>query len=215
MVGMSENASARMARHLPDSLISSAENCMHGKSHLEITSRDIAEGAGTHASMVNYYFNNKSGLFSEMIRGLVANADSCLRQIERDIEAGVGDPTEIIVRGLVQAYPLHMPSMSIGIIEVFHRRSQIKQNYARRGGTRAVSRIENVIRKLIARGHYRGDLDPVSTTWMVLSLINGLHVVEAFQSAVGSKDDIPEEENWIGAITEMFRRHTITGKVLK
>jgi hypothetical protein len=108
-----------------------------------------------------------------------------------------------------------MPSMSIGIIEVFHRRSQIKQNYARRGGTRAVLRIENVIRKLIARGHYRGDLDPVSTTWMILSLINGLHVVEAFQSAVGGKDDIPEAENWIRAITEMFRNHTITGKVLK
>ena len=204
---MDEYAPARMERHLSDCLILSAQNCLHGKSHLEITSRDIAEGAGTHASMVNYYFNNKNGLFSALIDASTANADSCLGQIERDIEARAGDPTEIIVRGLVRAYPLHTPGMSVGIIEIFRQRSEIKEAYVRRGRTRVFPRIEKQIRKLIARGDYRRDLDPVSTTWMILSLVIGLHVVEPNQRAAGSNDGAPDPENWAQTIAAMLRKH--------
>jgi hypothetical protein len=51
LLDMIEDRSARAERHLWDSLILSAENCLRNKSHLKITSRDIAEGAGTHLSM--------------------------------------------------------------------------------------------------------------------------------------------------------------------
>jgi AcrR family transcriptional regulator len=204
---MSERAPPHEQRHLSEDLISSAENCLHGKSHLEITSRDIAEGAGTQPSMINYYFNNKSGLFYALIHATTSSAASYLKQIERDIEAKAADPTEIIVRGLVQAYPLHRPSMSIGIIEIFHQHSEIKESYAREGGTKAFLRVEKLIRKLVARGDYRHDLDPASTTWMIFSLVIGIHVVEAFQRAVGSGDDVPDPETWIKVIVEMLHKH--------
>jgi AcrR family transcriptional regulator len=207
VVDMGEYAPAHMERHLWDCLILSAQSCLHGKSHLEITSRDIAEGAGTHASMVNYYFNNKNGLFSALISTTMSVADSSLRQIEHDIEAKTGDPTEIIVRGLVRAYPLGTPSMSVGIIEIFRQRSEIKEAYARRRSKSISHRIEKQIRKLIARGDYRRDLDPVSTTWMILCLVIGLHVVEPFERAAGRNDNTPDPENWIHAIAEMLRKH--------
>jgi TetR/AcrR family transcriptional regulator len=202
-----EYAPAYIERHLWDSLILSAQSCLHRKSHLEITSRDIAEGAGTHASMVNYYFNNKNGLFYALIDETMSVADCCLRQIEHDIEANTGDPTEIIVRGLVRTYPLGTPSMSVGIIEIFRQRSEIKEAYARRRSTSISFRIEKQIRKLIARGVYRRDLDPVSMTWMIFCLVIGLHVVEPFERAAGRNDNTPDPENWIHTIAEMLRKH--------
>ena len=194
-------------RHLADSLLSAAADCLHGKSHLDITSREIASHAGTHPAMVNYYFNNKDGLFSTLLNGITVDVIKHLQQIEAAVEANVEDPTAVIVHGLVEAYFPHSDGMALALVEVQRQRSVIKDAYSRRGGSQAFSRIERVVRKLMENGKYRHDLDSASTTWMIFSLVMGPLLLKPISQAMRSSVEAPNLEHWITDVTELLRKH--------
>ncbi len=52
----------------PDALIKAALNCFLNDEYQKVTTRQIAAEADVNASMIRYYFNNKEGLFEDMIR---------------------------------------------------------------------------------------------------------------------------------------------------
>jgi AcrR family transcriptional regulator len=64
-----------------ESLLIAAEHCLLGKSHLDLTTREIAATAGTQAGMINYYFEGKDGLMFALVDGIAKDADRHLRQI--------------------------------------------------------------------------------------------------------------------------------------
>lgn len=204
---MRERPVGRERSHLSDSLLSAAEHCLHGKSHLEVTVREIASNAGTHGGMVNYYFNNKDGLFSTLVDAALVSIERRLKQMEADIEAGVDDPTTTLVRGLVETYIPHSCAISVIFTEIFRQHSAIKDGYSRRGGSRIFDRLERLLQMLVERGTYRKDLDPASTAWMMLCLVIGPHLLEPVGRAMGVGSSPPQMERWIAEVAELLRKH--------
>lgn len=202
---------ASQKRNLSDSLLSAAEQCWREKKcHLDVTSREIAELAGTHSGMVNYYFGSREGIFSALIEVQVARAAKCLKRIGEALEARDGDPTEILVRGLFDAYyPPDAPleSQSILLVEISRQASPIREVYVRRGGSQPFACVKALVKNLIAKGDFKQDLDPVPTTRLILSLIMGpLALAPVWQ--LTDSDAIPTSGNreaWIAKVVQLVR----------
>jgi AcrR family transcriptional regulator len=54
-------------------ILASAFKCISAKGCAAVTLRDIAEEAGVALSQLNYYYTNKEGLFSEVLRSMREN----------------------------------------------------------------------------------------------------------------------------------------------
>ena len=192
-------------RNLSDSLLMAAEAQLRDKSHLDLTSREIAEAAGTHAGMVNYYFQGKEGLLLALLRNAAKDVDQHLTTLEADIESTDDDPTERIVRELIAAYYRNVAITSMFYIELFRADTPVNDFYSQLREFNSV-RIERMIRKLIAKGIYRPDLDAVMATWMLLSLVNGpLVAMPMCPVQVSASIGSISTEAWIENIVRMLR----------
>ena len=159
-------------RNLSDSLLVAAKIRLHEKSHLDLTSREIAETAGTHAGMVNYYFQSKDQLLLTLLDNLAKDIGQHLDALESRIESSNDDPTEHIVRELIDAYYPNTEVCSVFYIEMFRATKAFRMFYSQSRDF-TFDRIEKLIRKLIAKGIYRPGLDAITATWMLLSLVQG------------------------------------------
>lgn len=191
-------------RNLSDSLLVAAETQLRDKSHLDLTSREIAEAAGTHAGMVNYYFQGKDGLLMALLKNAAKDVDRHLDAMEAAIESGNEDPTEGLVRGLIAAYQQKAAVIPIFYIELFRVGSPVNIFYSQHREYNSV-RIEKMIRTLVAKGVYRQDLDPVAATWILLSLVIGPSMPMCPVQIAGAIGSIPTEM-WIENIVRMLRK---------
>lgn len=191
-------------RNLSDSLLVAAENQLRDKSHLDLTSREIAEAAGTHAGMVNYYFQGKDGLLLELLKKAAKDVDRHLAAMEADIESKNDDPTERIVRGLIAAYQQKTAVISIFYIELFRVGTPVNTFYSQHREYNSV-RIERMIRKLVSKGIYRPDVDTVAVTWILLSLVIGPSMPMCPVQLGGSIGSLSTEV-WIESIVCMLRK---------
>lgn len=192
-------------RNLSKSLLIAAEAKLHDKSHLDLTTREIAEMAGTHAGMVNYYFHGKEGLLFAMLDDIAKDADRHLDSIENSIENDDEDPTERIVRGLMEAYYRQASVYSVFFIELFRAAAPIREFYSRRREFIFI-RLEKIIRRLVAKGIYRSDLDAKMATWVFLSLIIGPLVSKQMCQAHDASIEPMPTEAWIENIVSMLRK---------
>lgn len=195
-------------RNLSDSLLMAAESQLRDKSHLDLTSREIAEAAGTHAGMVNYYFQGKDGLLLALLKKAAKAVDQHLAEMEADIESNDDDPTERIVRGLIDAYHQNVAIIPFVYIELFRTGTPVSTFYSEQREFNSV-RIEKMIRKLIAKGIYRPDLDAVAATWMLLVLVIGPSIpicpMHQHGAAIGSLST----DVWIENIVRMLRKELL------
>lgn len=191
-------------RNLSDSLLLAAENQLRDKSHLDLTSREIAEAAGTHAGMVNYYFQGKDGLLLELLKNAAKDVDRRLEAMEADIENSTDDPTERLVRGLIEAYHHKAAVISIFYIELFRADTPVSTFYSQHREYNSV-RIERMIRKLVDKGIYRPELDVVAATWMLLCLVIGPSMPMCPVQLGNSVGSLPTDI-WIENIVRMLRK---------
>lgn len=63
-------------------ILEAAFRCITAKGYAQVSMRDIADEAGVVLSQLNYYFRNKEGLFTEVVRGVK-------REYLRDITANL------------------------------------------------------------------------------------------------------------------------------
>ena len=195
-------------RNLSDSLLMAAETQLRDKSHLDLTSREIAEAAGTQAAMVNYYFQGKEGLLLALFKKTAKDVDQHLEAMEADIESNDEDPTERIVRGLIAAYYPHAALTPMFFIELFRADTPIGALYSDREFSSV--RIERMIRKLIAKGIYRPELDPVVATWMLLGLvITPLAAMPMCPVQLDASTGSLPTETWIENIVPMLRKELL------
>lgn len=192
-------------RNLSDSLLMAAETQLRDKSHLDLTSREIAEAAGTHAGMVNYYFQGKDGLLLALLKKAAKHLDKHLDAMEADIEINDDDPTERIVRGLIAAYYENAAVIPFFYIELFRAGTPVSTFYSQQREFNSV-RIEGMIRKLIAKGVYRAELDAVAATWMLLVLVTGPSMPICPMHKQGASVGSLSTEVWIENIVRMLRK---------
>ncbi|GFN36579.1 TetR/AcrR family transcriptional regulator [Tepidimicrobium xylanilyticum] len=68
----------------PERILLAASECISNRGYANVSMRDIANEAGVVLSQLNYYFNNKEGLFKEVVRMMI---DKYLREIEEALKA--------------------------------------------------------------------------------------------------------------------------------
>lgn len=193
-------------RHLRDLLLHVTKNSLAEKSHLDLTSHEIAVAAGTNAAMVNYYFQSKDGLFSTLVEAVVNDISHCLEKIERDTDKGVGEPTEAIVRPLVETYFSQKESASILFVEIIRPSSPVARAYARRRGLSTFARVKRVVKKLVDKGVYRSDLNTDNATWTLLSLVVGPQLLSPVWRSCGELIEVPEISTWVKHIVDLVQR---------
>jgi Transcriptional regulator len=66
-------------------ILNAAFNCISSKGYANVSLRDIAEEAGVVLSQLNYYYKNKEGLLTEVIKTL---AQKYLSEIEWELRKG-------------------------------------------------------------------------------------------------------------------------------
>jgi AcrR family transcriptional regulator len=199
-------------RDLWAALLSAAERCwVQKRSHLDVTSSEIAALAGTFPGMINYYFGSKSGLFSALVEARTTRSLEGLKKLTAALAADTGDPVEILVRGLFDAYwPSDTPPaiQSIVLVEILRPGSPIRAAFLRRGGgSRPFAFVRKLLEEYAAKGRFRRDLDAVATTRMILSLVMGPMVLAPmWQLADDDADLTPaNREAWIARIINVVR----------
>jgi AcrR family transcriptional regulator len=205
---MKGRPNGRARRDLPRVLMHAAESSLHGKSHLDLTSRDIAMVAGTHAGMVNYYFNSKDCLLAALVENARDITNRRLKKIEEDLDNGIGDATETLVRGLLESYHPHSAISSIIFIEIFRPDSPIAQSYrdySKRNESVFV-RLNGLLQKLVSKGVYRHDLDTDAAVWMLMSLIIGPLILAQVWRVGGTPSEPICSEDWFEHVVRYMRR---------
>lgn len=192
-------------RNLSDSLLMAAESQLRDKSHLDLTSREIAEAAGTHAGMVNYYFQGKDGLLLALLKKSAKDLDQHLAAMEADIDTNDDDPTERIVRGLIDAYYQNSAVIPFFYIEMFRTGTPVSNFYSQQRAFNSV-RLEGMIRKLMAKGIYRSNIDAVAATWMLLVLVIGPSMPICPMHQQGDTIGSLRTEVWIENVVRMLRK---------
>ncbi len=66
-------------------ILEAAFNCISTKGYANVSLRDIADEAGVVLSQLNYYFKNKEGLFTEVIKTAI---QKYLLEIENNLQKG-------------------------------------------------------------------------------------------------------------------------------
>lgn len=66
-------------------ILTAAINCISTKGYANVSLRDIADEAGVVLSQLNYYYKNKEGLFTEVIKSAI---QMYLREIENNLQKG-------------------------------------------------------------------------------------------------------------------------------
>ena len=71
--------------HVSKKILASAYKCISQKGYAKASLRDIADDAGVALSQLNYYYTNKEGLLTEVVKDLSKNY---LKEIEERIQIG-------------------------------------------------------------------------------------------------------------------------------
>lgn len=69
----------------PQKILNAAFKCVSSKGYANVSLRDIADEAGVVLSQLNYYYKNKEGLFTEVIKSLT---EKYLTEIEQELKKG-------------------------------------------------------------------------------------------------------------------------------
>lgn len=76
-----------------EKILLAASKCISSKGYANVSLRDIADEAGVVLSQLNYYFKNKEGLFTEVVKMMIGKY---LREIEESLKVEVS-PKERVV----------------------------------------------------------------------------------------------------------------------
>ena len=80
-------------------ILNAAFKCISERGYANVSLRDIAEEAGVVLSQLNYYYKNKEGLFTEIIKKL---AQQYLNEIEENLKKGKSEKERIA--GLIRYF---------------------------------------------------------------------------------------------------------------
>lgn len=191
-------------RDVAADLLRALETSLRTRSHLDISAEEIARQANAYPNMIRYYYGSKDGLLAAAIDRLVGRADEMLRQLERGI-LREADPTRGLVRAMIIPYYASPHVTGIMLIESYRPGSPLMGMYSGRGAWRVFFRVERLIRRLIAAGIYRADLDPRRACLSLLSLASGPMTIGPLRGAdETSAADRFDADLWIDHVSALL-----------
>lgn len=187
-----------------DELLRALGELLSRKSPPEITLKEVAEIAGTSQEMVRYYFENKEGLLTALVRQSIACVGTALASLEQELAMEVANPTDRIVRCLTYIYLSQRAATKIYWYEHARTRSASRKTYLSGRSNMIVEKLHEIVVRLIDRGTYAADIDPSQIAVMMMSLTGcPVRLLETLSPQWVSEDRLRDEQ-WIDNVVKLI-----------
>lgn len=188
------NANARgrpvlNSRKVSDELLQAMEYGLRSKSHLDLTTREIATTAGTNPGMIHYYYQSKSGLLDAALDNLTTDVTRTLEDLNQLFLTDCHDATRKIVTAWLDLIDTHQGTVSVVLLESFRPYSTLWCSYRKKKSRGSFGRIQQVVRTLMDRGYYRPDIDPELAALSIASIIHSPMIIGHIISEIGHPVD--------------------------
>ena len=195
---------AHSKRDVFSSLLDAAQRSIREKSYDELTSSELARLAGTNQAMINYYFNNKGGLFSVLVENVLKGVASDLERLMILVaEDAVPQPTEAILNVLVKHYMSSSHLIKTLIDKMSNDKSDLNIYYRERS-RRSFSKICQLIQQCKESGIYRQDLDTTHAAFMIICFTVTPCALGPVMDDYGLSIDKMSKDSWIRYIATVL-----------
>ncbi len=151
-----------------DMLLQSARHCFVNEEYRKVTTRSIAEYAGTNLAMIHYYFGNKENLYLTML-------SETLKPFDDDLKRRLADPTNNSLAGLIRAFYKTMarfPEFPPLLMRIMQNESEVGQDYLKSIlGEGILPRFNRMLHALQHNGEVAENVDIDKLQIVLLSLM--------------------------------------------
>lgn len=172
-------------REVSNELLHAMEHGLRNKSHLDLTTREIASAAGTNAGMIHYYYHGKNGLIDAALDNLSSDIAQILNDLNTLFLTDCQDATRKIVSAWMKVLETHRGTASVVLIESFRPYSTVWNSYRQKKSQGSFIRMQELVRTLVSQGYYRADTDPQVAAFSITSIVLSPMLVGQIMSEIG------------------------------
>lgn len=194
-------------QHVADRLLEAADVLLRSQSHFDLTEQTIANAAGINKAMIHYYFGGKDGLLFELIRTHTNKWGKLMQSLETFDRASPQPVTRCIFRTLTDIYFSKPWVTGILISEFARGDSTIKQLYQANSGVQVLTRLRQIVGKLVELGIYAPGTNVEHVASSMLFLVTGAPMLAQFSINDGIVFDEYKSDKWVDYLTAMFEYH--------
>lgn len=158
------------ARDVRATLLKAARELFTRHGFKSVTTKRIAEHAGVNPAMIHYYFGDKAGLHGAMLQEAMEPLLGRLTQW-----ADAPDESEFTIDDFVTAYMRILAANpwlpQLVVREVLTEGGRLREMFITEIGGRAGRVVPELIKRGVAEGELRPDLDPTLATLSLASLV--------------------------------------------
>ncbi len=151
-----------------DMLLQSARHCFVNEEYRKVTTRAIAEHAGTNLAMIHYYFGNKENLYLTML-------SETLKPFDDDLSRRLAQPDKNNLADVIIAFYKTMarfPEFPPLLMRIMQNESEVGQNYLKTFLTEGIlPRFQRMLVDLQRRGQIDQSIDLGKLQVVLLSLM--------------------------------------------
>ncbi len=202
---------AAPARDLRAELLAAARELFLRYGYRAVSARQVAAKAGANPAMVHYYFKSKQGLYTAMLGEATAPLVAALDEMLATDAPDSADPAALMA-AYMRVVGRHPWIPGLLLREVFSPEGAYREDFIREFAGRIGPRVVELIRRGVAAGRLRGDLDPSLTLVSFLSLALFPFIAHAVLGRVlGQKFDADGLEGLVRHSTRLFAAGTAAG----
>jgi len=172
-------------RNISERLKNAVETGLQIKSHLDLTTREIANEAGTHAGMIHYYYQSKEGLIEAALDDFARGVAFELKRLQERFETDCSDATFIIVKTWFDLHNRYRRLSGVVLIECLRGDSPIWDHYRQRLPKNTFTRMQEIIERLSAKGYYKRDLDTAQAAFSIFCVVHSPIILGTVMAGMG------------------------------
>lgn len=133
-----------------------------------VSVRDIAAAARVNAAMVHYHFGDKQGLYRAMLQETLGPV---LARLQDALQApGAGEPVAELLRAIMTTMAREPWVPRLIVREVLAGQGPFRDMFIREFAARGGGRLPGLLKREMAEGRVRDDLDPTLGALSIMSL---------------------------------------------
>jgi AcrR family transcriptional regulator len=135
-----------------------------------VSVRDIAAAARVNAAMVHYHFGDKLGLYRAMLHETLGPVLARLQDALQPLGAGSGEPVAELLRAIMTTMAREPWVPRLIVREVLAGQGPFRDMFIREFAARGGGRLPGLLKREMAEGRVRDDLDPTLGALSIMSL---------------------------------------------
>jgi len=188
-------------------LLEAARVLLYQKSYSTISIRELAAEAGTQSGMISYYFGNKKGLISELLKRTAAERKKKLADISTEVMANRDQAFEILVDKIIDLLLGEPWLFRLFHDEVTFNDSEIKPVLLAEFSDLSKSGLVSLFALLQQEGEIRKDINLNYLVASFMSLIAfPIMNQPMLEGSMGIDPNVVESRQWKRHVSELFRR---------